>query len=247
MYVCSNCGMAFDGRVCPGCCTMRPAAAVLGSSGRILKDHNATVAAPDAQAAKLAEELEYSRQASQWRSQQQKRDEEMRARAARLAQAAGLRREEQPPEPKEPEPQESPEPRELTEAEQRYIQQAHKAVNWTRKAPMTRSTQQDVDDVELPDALRTLRISAAASQKRENPVRPPAPSAAERPASDIPKPGGRTTGRAPAGSERIDAAWRSFANKEPPSGKNVIPKLSAETAAPRRNIPCPPPAPSKKG
>lgn len=222
MYICSNCGTAFDGRVCPGCCAMRPAAAVLGSSGRILRSRETSSVPPEEQAERFAEELEYSRQADEWRRQRQERAEKMRRRAAQLAQAAQRQQE-------------------LTDEEKRYARQAEKAANWKRKAPGIRADQPDEVEVEMPDALRSLKIDsrnpdkpAASVQKNtpgsrssRDPADPSSSRSEERRQNDA-----DTTicGKASLRSERLDAAWRSFASGQPASGKNVVPRLPDERA-----------------
>ena len=55
MYVCANCGVEFDGKVCPNCCTMRPSAAVIVGSGSILKKPVDNGIAPGQRAARFAQ------------------------------------------------------------------------------------------------------------------------------------------------------------------------------------------------
>lgn len=207
MYVCSNCGTAFEGRVCPNCCTMRPAAAVLGNSGRILRSREIASVPPQQQAESLARELENARQAEEQRRQQQQHADDMRQRAAQLAQAAQRQEEHR----------------------QNYARQAEKAANWQRKAPLLRADLTEEAEVERPDALRSLKIRSAALTEPENTLaarktgeskaapKPAAPTRdyARRPsypaAAQIPSKKGKRPAGAQVRSERIDAAWRYLA------------------------------------
>lgn len=64
MYFCSNCGEGFEGRICPNCCTLRPAAAVIGETGKVLCGDEDISLAPGQRAVQFAEQLEYSRRQS---------------------------------------------------------------------------------------------------------------------------------------------------------------------------------------
>ena len=253
MYTCSNCGTAFDGRVCPNCCAMRPAAAVLGNSGRILRSREAAAVSPQDQAERFAEELEYSRKADEWRRSQQEHADTMRRRAAQLAQAAEAAA--APPEEPAPQP---------TEEELRYARQVQKAANWQRKAPRVRSAQPDeVEDIELPEALRSLKIDGSAKDRSlvaKQPTEPQPEASTSQPelnapattsanafarrlsypgGAQIPQPKARRGSRAPVRSERLDAAWRSFASGEAASGSEVSPRLHKDSDC-LSNVPKPP-------
>ncbi len=246
MYTCSNCGTVFDGGVCPNCCTMRPAAAVLGTSGRILRSCEAAVIPPQEQAERFAEELEYTRKAETLRRQQKRHADEMRRRAAELAQAAERRQ------------------AKSTGEQQRYARQAEKAARWQRKAPYSRADQSEEVEVTMPDALRSLKIDS------KNADRPVSANAADgvqlRKRKPAPLPVVHETSRirsypaspqisrhnerrlASMKSEKIDAAWRSFASKEAASGRNVNPRLPEETGRDTRStVPKPPAVPMPTG
>ncbi|MBE6759906.1 MAG: hypothetical protein E7554_07435 [Ruminococcaceae bacterium] len=255
MYTCSNCGTAFDGRVCPNCCAMRPAAAVLGNSGRILRSREAAAVSPQDQAERFAEELEYSRKADEWRRRRQEHADSMRRRAAQLAQAAEAAA--APPEEPAPQP---------TEEELRYARQVQKAANWQRKAPRVRSAQPDEVDVQLPEALRALKIDGSAKDRSPAAKQPPKPHPKPEESSSqpelnapattsanafarrlsypggaqIPQPRARSGSRAPVRSERLDAAWRSFASGEAASGSEVAPRLPDSDRSGASDVPRPP-------
>jgi|GEM_PF-1481026 len=205
MYTCSNCGVEFEGRVCPNCCTMRPAAAVLGDSGRILKrPSTGAELSPGQRAVKLAEDIEQSRLLDARRQEKLRHDEEMRRRAAELAEAAKRQEEAQAA---------------RREEKRRLERQAQKASNWQPKAPASRAADDDDGQVVMPDALRSLKISSDSGRKavekdalnqslqkaREKKDISSYPAAASIP----PRKGGRGLSSAP--SERIDAAWKAFA------------------------------------
>ncbi len=180
MYTCANCGVVFEGKVCPNCCTMRPAAAVLGS-GQILKDRSiGAETSPGQRAARLAEDIEQSRRMDALRQEMLRREEQQR----------------------------------------RMEEQAKKAANWQRKAPVSRTGEEQEEKVTMPDALRSLKISEDKAEKQVKQVQCHSrvmtrvkegksvnsyPSVASIP----PRRGGRGLSSAP--SERIDAAWRVFA------------------------------------
>lgn len=202
MYTCANCGVSFEGKICPNCCTMRPAAAVLGDSGRILKGRSTGAEmSPGQRAARLAEDIEQSRRMDAILQEQLRREEEQRLREE------AIRRREQA---------------EREEEQRRLARQAQKASNWQRKAPVSRSGQEDEKPVVMPEALRSLKISGDKDKKAPAPQKmQPHSEAMTRVkeggslssypsvASIPPRRGGRGLSSAP--SERIDAAWRAFA------------------------------------
>ncbi len=204
MYTCSNCGVVFEGKVCPNCCTMRPAAAVLSRSGQILKGDTSTAAmSPGQRAARLAEDIEQSRimdarrQAELLREEQRRRAEEERLEALRRQQEA-----------------------EQEEERQRLARQAERAANWQRKAPAARTAHHE-QSVSMPDALRSLKITGGgrsssgtvmnASLAKAKETRAKGESGYPSAGSIPPRKGGRGLSSAP--SERIDAAWRLFARE----------------------------------
>jgi len=204
MYTCANCGVVFEGKVCPNCCTMRPAAAVLGGSGQILKGRSTGAEmSPGQRAARLAEDIEQSRRMDALRQEKFRREEQRRIEAAR---AEAIRRRQEA---------------EKEDERRRMEEQAQKAANWQRKAPVSRTGQEQEEKVAMPDALRSLKISVDKSEKPAKQKMQPHSDAMTRVkegksvnaypsvASIPPRRGGRGLSSAP--SERIDAAWRAFA------------------------------------
>lgn len=205
MYTCANCGVAFEGKICPNCCTMRPAAAVLGGSGQILKGRSTGAEmSPGQRAARLAEDIEQSRRMDALRQEQLRIEEEQRRLEEQQAEELRRRMEAK-----------------REEEKRRLARQVQKAANWQRKAPVSRIGQEDEESVVMPEALRSLKISSDKEKKpAQDQIQPPTeamtrvkegrsvnayPSVASIP----PRRGGRGLSSAP--SERIDAAWRAFA------------------------------------
>lgn len=268
MYVCPNCGTPFEGRVCPKCCALRPTAAVLGRAGQIVKNRAASRLDPNQQAAQLAEDLEYSRKVYAWRKEQQ-RKEEARQRAAQLA-AAAQRQNAICPTEEEAAAQErrlQEEKRRAQEEEERarYAQQAQKAVSWQRKAPISRASSEEVDEISVPEALRSLRITG----NGKKPAPPPVPQPPRRSADsvrntvgaesiedvrrlvypsggNVPERSGKNIGRVSARSERIDSAWRAFASGEKAAGDSSLLPQTTPSQDASEALPKPPPAPRKK-
>ena len=251
MYVCQNCGEAFEGRVCPRCCAMRPTAAVLGRAGQIVKNRAASRLDPSRQAEQLAEELEYSRKVDAWRKEQQRKEEENRQRAAQLAEAAARQNA-------------IPRSVETEEEQEQHAPQPKIPSDWQRKAPLSRGSSEEEQEVEVPDALRSLRISGTESRK------PPSPPAAGTPrtetqvrstvsaeeADDVRRlvypaggniPGRKAgdIGRVSARSQQIDDAWRAFASGEKAAGdRTALPDLASGKKA--QSVPAPPPPPGRR-
>ncbi len=117
-------------------------------------------------------------------------------------------------------------------------QQQQTAVNWVRKAPGTRSGENDEqEDIVVPDALRSLKISPASAKGRDSSEKkkgsgwtPPPPASAGlsswvRQVVDGSVPGGQIPEKKNASKEktpnadRIDAAWRAFAKDRKGGGQ----------------------------
>ncbi len=248
MYTCSNCGAAFDGRVCPKCCTMRPAAAVLGRSGQILKNRTASTLDPNSQAEQFADDLEYSRQVDAWRQEQQRRADEARQRAAKLAKAAERQ-------------QKKDEPEDIPEEPRGSILEGQVAEGWTPKAPGSRNAAPDEEKIQIPDALRSLRITTESKPAEKPKERTRAEEVKNTVSAEtkddvrmlaypagakIPERKGSSIGRVSARSERIDDAWRAFATGQKAGGNADARPVTEPGQDSAAGLPKPPPPGTKK-
>ncbi len=237
MYICANCGVAFDGKVCPNCMTMRPSAAVIAGSGSILKKRTNTGMAPGQHAAQFAHDVELSKELDARRQARQEHNLRMRRRAAELA-AAQERQQARKAPPVQPHAEVQAESdAEKEPIDENYSRNLQKAVGWKRKAPGTRfiDFSEEESDVVVPDAFRTLKINSAKQKQAVKPAEASVTKKAqktsgikaenaenksgERPQNIPPVPSPGSNVSLPKGSawektpnaKRIDAAWRLFA------------------------------------
>ena len=220
MYTCANCGVAFEGGVCPNCCTMRPSAAVISGSGSILKQRRDSSLAPGQHAVTFAQELEHSRKLDAQRREREQLELE-RQQAARLA-------------------AEKEQERQRQEAARLAAEQEKQARRAARSRAQAAAGEEQ--SVEVTQALRTLRIAPEKKDKadltsahtQQMPNGDKTTPLAELRVSDwvrsiknVPSLDKDGTNSKPVqprtpGSERIDAAWRAFAK-----GKAVFPQDAA--------------------
>lgn len=191
MYTCANCGVAFDGAVCPNCSTLRPTAAVIGQRGKVLSAGPDAAHTPGSHAAWLAEQLELSRELDAQRRREAERREHMRRRAAELAIAAEaaelLRQAEEERRTKEDSLEEEAhraEERRLEE-EKRLAEQARLAEE-KRLAEQARLAEEKRARESLPDNIDIERYNAQARKAAKWTRKAPAARRTQADDSDLP-------------------------------------------------------------